>query len=105
MRATTRVGLAARNMGVATDSPFTHEGTIPEVLMELAKWLATITMKYNVDLVLARTADEALQRLSKRVGDKTQKMQDEMKQFEDQMRNLGLDFTNLDVDSLNSLES
>jgi hypothetical protein len=65
MRLNTTYFWGWRNIGDSTDQGTIEEHTVQTGFNALAKWLAAVSVATRIQLVIARTADEAAMGLSK----------------------------------------
>lgn len=61
MLGTTRMWIAAMNVGSSQDEDLIHEGNISECIMALIKWLGPKSMGKRFDVIIARSELEAKQ--------------------------------------------
>lgn len=59
MKSTTVIWMGANNVGSADDSMGVFSGTYVECVLKLSEWLAPRSMAKRIDLVIARSEEEA----------------------------------------------
>ena len=71
MRATTRVSLAARHVGLKDSQVWCVNGSFAECIAALAAWIAPQSMATRFDLCIARSEEEARRGLTMKRGAST----------------------------------
>lgn len=74
MRPTTVISMVANNTGDSKDEIVCWNGTFPEVIVQLAKWLGIRSIAKRIDIVIGRNEEEAREGLRIRMqgGNKNQ---------------------------------
>lgn len=81
VKASTRVVLAARNVGLANESPLIIEGTTQEVMKAQIEFLSQQTMANRFEIFICRNRKDLDKALNRRAGDTIDPAQDELTQM------------------------